>query len=50
VHERSQRQLQQLSKEQGIDIILELRGQMAQMSALFQVQSARIQALEDPLA
>ncbi|MDQ7036100.1 MAG: DUF6444 domain-containing protein [Anaerolineae bacterium] len=43
-------QLRQLNKEQLIDIILEMRGQIEELKAVVKTQSERIQRLEDRLA
>ncbi|MDQ7035900.1 MAG: hypothetical protein Q9P01_22735 [Anaerolineae bacterium] len=40
-------QLRQLNKEQLIDIILEMRGQIEELKAVVKTQSERIQRLED---
>ncbi|MDQ7033847.1 MAG: DUF6444 domain-containing protein [Anaerolineae bacterium] len=43
-------QLRQLNKEQLIDIILEMRGQIEELKAVVKTQSERIQRLEGGLA
>ncbi|MDQ7033496.1 MAG: DUF6444 domain-containing protein [Anaerolineae bacterium] len=43
-------QLRQLNKEQLIDIILEMRGQIEELKAVVKTQSERIQRLEGRLA
>ena len=43
-------QLRQRDKEQLIDIILDLRGQIVELKAIIQAQSERIKTLEDQLA
>ncbi len=48
--EKIREQLRQRDKEQLIDIILDLRGQIVELKAIIQAQSERIKTLEDQLA
>ena len=43
-------QLRQRDKEQLIDIILDLRGQIVELKAIIQAQTEHIKTLEDQLA
>lgn len=48
--DQTREQLQQLDKDQLIDIILELRDQIVELKAIVQTQNERIKTLEDQLA